>query len=151
MIDSGSQFFCLSGDIPIGGPTTWYVIVWEQRRVVSVTVDGEEEDDNVAIGHLRNHIDHLSSDVHRIYVSSSGDIISEYKDADNDRTYCVHYPHLSEANLPDGIQTVRRDELEELDRLGPDVDLVRYPASASSSGKTVRRARVWEWLLAHND
>lgn len=118
MIDPEPQFFGLSGNLPIGGPTTWNVIVWDQRRIVSVTVDGEEEDDNVAIEHLRNHLDHLSSDIHRIYVSSSGDIISEHKGAEDDPTYCVHYPHVSEANLPDGIETFRRDELEELDRLG---------------------------------
>ncbi|KAH8729253.1 hypothetical protein BGZ61DRAFT_491659 [Ilyonectria robusta] len=48
MIDSDSKYFCLSGDIPVG-----------QRRVVSVTMD-EEQDDESAIEHFSRYSSLLS-------------------------------------------------------------------------------------------
>ncbi|KAK3386640.1 hypothetical protein B0H63DRAFT_493371 [Podospora didyma] len=65
-------------------------------------------------------------------LSHVGDIISTYTDAENDQTYC----------------TVRRDELEELERLGPDVDLVAYPPCLGGSAKKVRpRCRFLDYLV----
>ncbi|KAG7431471.1 CBL-interacting protein kinase 2 [Fusarium oxysporum f. sp. raphani] len=53
MIDKDSKYFSLSGDIPIGGPSTWHSIDWDQRRVVSVTMDGEQDDESLAIEHFK--------------------------------------------------------------------------------------------------
>lgn len=145
MIAPAYRFFCLSGGIAVGGPTTWHVTDWDQRRVISVSMDGEEEDDGVAIQHLRRHIDNLAPDVRRIHVSPTGDIESIYSDAGNDPTYCVHYPSLSDLELPNGVQTVSRDNLEELERLGPDVDLVSYPASSPSARKLHRAGNACQY------
>lgn len=150
MIDADYKYFCLSGDIPVGGPSTWHVTDWDQRRVVSVTMDGEQDDDNLAIEHFSRHSDQLPPEVYRIYVSHTGEIISTYTDAIDDPTHCVHYPSLQDALLPDGIQTVRRDELEELDRLGPDVDLVAYPPCAGESAKKVKARRPF-WSVSFCD
>lgn len=144
MISDDSKYFCLSGDIPVGGPSTWHVIDWDQRRVVSVTMDGEQDDESMAIAHFSRYSSQLSPDIYRIYVSHTGEIISTYSDPNDDPTYCVHYPFLHEIFLPEGIQTVRRDELEELERLGPDVDLVAYPPCRGESAKKVKpKCRSW--------
>lgn len=137
MIDQDSRYFSLSGDVRIGGPSTWHVTDWDQRRVISVTMDEEQDDESIAIQHLRRHICQLPLSVHRIHMSNTGEIISAYTDAEDDETYCVHYPALDEISLPEGVQTVRRDMLEELERLGPDVDLVVYRPCSSEPANMV--------------
>ncbi|TID02767.1 CBL-interacting serine/threonine-protein kinase 25 [Colletotrichum higginsianum] len=148
MIDNDSKYFCLSGDIPIGGPSTWHIVDWDQRRVVSVTMDGEQDDDGLAIEHFSRHSSQLSPDIYRIHVSHTGEIISTYTDSKNDQTCCVHYLSLHEALLPEGIQTVRRNELEELERLGPDVDHVAYPPCLKGSTKKAVFKYYFLWQYA---
>ncbi|KAL5596137.1 hypothetical protein FOVSG1_009826 [Fusarium oxysporum f. sp. vasinfectum] len=137
MIDKDSKYFSLSGDIPIGGPSTWHIIDWDQRRVVSVTMDGEQDDESLAIEHFSRHSDPLSPDIHRIYVSHNDEIKSTYTDSKNDPTCCVHYPSLHDACPPEEVQTVRRDKLEELERLGPNADLFAYSPCIEGSAKKV--------------
>ncbi|KAK1765022.1 hypothetical protein QBC33DRAFT_612724 [Phialemonium atrogriseum] len=146
MIDNDSRYFSLSDDIPVGGPSTWHVIDWDQRRVVSVTMDGEQDDESVAIEHLSRHSSQLPPGIYEIYVP--GEIISMYTDAKHDQTCCVHYPFLREISLPEGIQTVRRDALEELERLGPDADLVAYPPCSKGSAKKVVFKYYFLWQYA---
>ncbi|UNI23988.1 hypothetical protein JDV02_009771 [Purpureocillium takamizusanense] len=148
MIDDDSKYFCSSGDIPVGGPSTWHIIDWDQRRVVSVTMDGEQDDESIAIEHFSRYSSQLSPDIYRIHVSHTGEIISTYIDSNNDQTCCVHYPFLHEIFLPEGIQTVRRDELEELERLGPDADLVAYPPCSGGSAKKVVFKYYFLWQYA---
>jgi hypothetical protein len=138
MIDHDSKYFSLSGDIPVGGPSTWHVTDWDQRRVISVTMDGEQDDDELAIEHFRRHGSELSPEVLRVYMSHTGDIISKFTNVENDQNYCVHYPSLQDTYLPEGIETVRRDMLEELERLGPDVDLVSCPPCQESPSSKAR-------------
>ncbi|KAI0911864.1 kinase-like domain-containing protein [Ustulina deusta] len=149
MIDDDSKYFSLSGDIPIGGPSTWHVIDWDQRRVVSVTMDGEQDDEGIAIEHFSRHSSQLSPNVYRIYISNTGEVISTYTDPENDQTCCVHYPLLSEISVPQGIPTVRRDELEELERLGPDADLVSYPPCSGASATKVVFKYHFLWQYSH--
>ncbi|KAL5608305.1 hypothetical protein FOBRF1_008802 [Fusarium oxysporum] len=138
MIDKDSKYFSLSVDIPIGGPSTWHIIDWDQRRVVSVTMDGEQDDESLAIEHFSRHSDPLSPDIHRIYVSHNDEINSTYTDSKNDPTCCVHYPSLHDACPPEEeVQTVRRDKLEELERLDPNADLVAYSPCIEGSAKKV--------------
>ncbi|KAJ4313930.1 hypothetical protein N0V84_009172 [Fusarium piperis] len=101
-------------------------------------MDEEQDDESLAIQHLRRHNSQLPLSVHRIHLSNTGEIISTYTDAENDETYCVHYPVLDEIPLPEGVQTMRRDMLEELERLGPDTDLVAYPPCSSEPANKVR-------------
>ncbi|CVL09176.1 uncharacterized protein FMAN_15440 [Fusarium mangiferae] len=138
MIDDDSKYFSLSGSIPVGGPSTWHITDWDQRRVVSVTMDGEQDDESLAIEHFSRYSDQLPPDIYRIYVSHTGEIISTYNDLKDDETCCIHYPTLQDICLPEGVQTVRRDQLEELERLGPDVDLVAYPPCLDGSAKKGR-------------
>ena len=141
MIDDDYRYFAHSGAIYPGGPSTWYIADWDQRRIISVTMDGQQDDDTLAIEQLRRHqrSDPLPSNVYRIYVSNSGEIISMHTDPEDDETYCVYYPFLHEISLSEGTQTIRRDELEELERFGPAVDLVAYPACMKESSRKVRK------------
>lgn len=148
MIDDEFKYFSLSGDIPVGGPSTWHVTDWDQRRLISVTMDGEQDDEGIAIEHLSRYSSQLLSGIYGIYISQTGEIISTYTDVKNDQTKCVHYPFLHEIGLPEGIQTIRRDALEELDRLGPDVDLVAYPACSNGSAKKVNLDRQFWFMLS---
>ncbi|KAI1327746.1 hypothetical protein F5Y16DRAFT_184845 [Xylariaceae sp. FL0255] len=134
MIEHDSRYFSLSGDIPIGGPSTWHIVDWDRRRVVSVTMDGDQDDADLAIEHFSRYNNELPSSVYRIYVSDTGEIISQHSDPKDDQSYCMFYPLLSEISIPEGVQTVRRDELEEMERLGPDADLVSYPPCSGVSG-----------------
>lgn len=92
MIGDDSKDFSLSGDIPIGGPSTWHVTDWDQRRVISVTMDGEQDDKELAIEHLSRHSSQLPRSIYRVYLSDTGEIISRYGDAEDDKTSCMHYP-----------------------------------------------------------
>ncbi|XXG97227.1 26S proteasome regulatory subunit rpn6 [Hypoxylon texense] len=148
MIDNESKYFSLSGDIPVGGPSTWHVTDWDQRRMISVTMDGEQDDESIAIEHLSRYSSKLPPEVYGIYLSQSGEIISTYTDAKNDQTQCVHYPFLHEIVLPEGVQAIQRDELEELDRLGPDADLVVYPACSKESAKKAVFKYYFLWQYA---
>ncbi len=134
MIEDDWRFFASSGNILPGGPSTWHILDWDQRRIVSVTMDEEQEEEDIAIECLKKHVDELAPDVYGIYVSNDGELISTFTDPEVDHTSCVYDPPLKDIQLPDGIQTVRRSELEELDRLGPNVDLVSplYPIEADA-------------------
>ncbi|KAJ8129783.1 hypothetical protein O1611_g3847 [Lasiodiplodia mahajangana] len=149
MIDEDSKYFSFSGDIPIGGPSTWHITDWDQRRVVSVTMDGEQDSEDTAIERFRRLSSHIAPNVHRIHISNTGEVVSTYTDPENDPTRCVHYPRFSEIPVPEGIRTLRRDELEEIERLGPNADLVCYtPCSGASAIKAVFKYYFF-WQLAY--
>jgi hypothetical protein len=138
MIDDDFKYIALSGSITPGGPSTWHVTDWDQRRLVSVTMDEEQDDESLAIEHFSRYSDQLSPGIYRIRVSHTGEIISTYTDPKDDKTCCEYFPFLQDIILPDGIRTIRRDELEELERLGPDVDLVAYPPCRGEPAKKVK-------------
>lgn len=137
MIEHEFRYFALSGDIPVGGQTTWHIVDWDQRRVVSVAMDGEQDDESLAIEHFSRHSDQLSPAIYRIHLSHNGEVISTPTDPKNDTACCVHYPSLHDACLPEGIRTIRRDKFEELERLGPDADLVAYSSCIEGPAKKV--------------
>lgn len=71
-------------------------------------------------------MDDLGPDVYAIDVSEAGDLLPVSTHPDHDETSCPHYPPLQELQRPDPVKTVSRSDLRELDRLGPNVDLVSY-------------------------
>jgi hypothetical protein len=63
MINLQDRFFAPSGAIYPGGPSTWHIIDWDQRRLVSVTVDEELDSEGPAFKQLIKHIDDIAPDV----------------------------------------------------------------------------------------
>ncbi|KAK6714286.1 hypothetical protein SNK04_005232 [Fusarium graminearum] len=100
-------------------------------------MDEELESVDTAVEHLSNRIDDLELDVFEIHVSSQGDLISTSTDLEDDNTFCPFYPPLEAIEEPGDIQVVPRSKLQELDRLGPLVDLV----TDLQSSKPRKRAR----------
>lgn len=49
MFPKSNRYSAFSGDIYPGGPSTWHITDWDQRRVVSVTMDEEQEDESIAV------------------------------------------------------------------------------------------------------
>lgn len=122
MLDREDRFFSPSGGIY--GPIFWNVIDWDQRRLVSVKMDEEQESPDLAFACFVKHIDKLPPDVYQVHLSPEGDLLSASNDKNDDETRCVFRPPLDTAQLPDDITTVSRTELQEVARLGPNVDLV---------------------------
>ena len=131
MIPPGQRFWCPSGELLNGGPWTWHIIDWDQRHWISVT--GSEKalpEDDAAIEILGRHIDLLGPDVHKITVSDQGDIISVSTKPKHEASLFIHYPRYDPYDMPNTNYThLRRLQMEEVDRLGPSVDLVRYEDS----------------------
>ncbi|CAG9988337.1 unnamed protein product [Clonostachys byssicola] len=141
MLDHGDRFFAPSGAIDPGGPSTWHVIDWDQRRLVSVVMDEELDSEDPAFEHLLKYIDHLPPDVYSIHVTSDGELISASADPKDDETQCAFRPPVESLQIPDGIEIISRQDLEELDRLGPHVDMVVRPRSAEPTKR--RYDMVW--------
>ncbi|UKZ81479.1 hypothetical protein TrVFT333_009251 [Trichoderma virens FT-333] len=89
MIDPDDRFFATSGAIYPGGPSTWHIIDWEQRRLVSVTMDEELESEDPAFEQLYKHIDNLAPNVYAIHISPDGSLISTSTDPKDDETRIV--------------------------------------------------------------
>ncbi|KAF5018329.1 hypothetical protein F66182_9690 [Fusarium sp. NRRL 66182] len=137
MLKPEERFFAPSGNIYPGGPSTWHIMDWDQRRLISVTMDEELESEDPAIEHLQKHVDGLAPDVFEIRVSPQGDLVSTSTDRDDDNTLCPYYPPLEATERPHGVEAISRSALEELDRLGPLVDLVRCLRSPDPDRKLV--------------
>jgi hypothetical protein len=130
MIDEEWRYFAPGGALTPGGPSTWHILDWDQRRVIAVTMDEVQESEDVAVRHLRKHIDALGCDVYAISLSQDGELVSVSTDPRDDETTCVYYPPLQAVLPPSRVKTVLRSDLLELDRLSPNVDLVSYTPSA---------------------
>lgn len=50
MIEGTFRLFAFGGAITPGGPSRWDVLDWDQRRTVSVDIDEEVREDEVAEG-----------------------------------------------------------------------------------------------------
>ncbi|KAI5464911.1 hypothetical protein BGZ63DRAFT_378981 [Mariannaea sp. PMI_226] len=133
MIDEEWRYFAPGGAITPGGPSSWYILDWDQRGIIAVTMDEEQESEDVAIGHLRKYIDTLGTDVYEIHVSQDGELVSVSTEPEDDLGMCVYYPPLQAIQPPSHVETVLRSNLLELDRLNPNVDLVSYTSCANAT------------------
>ncbi|KUI70246.1 CBL-interacting serine/threonine-protein kinase 20 [Cytospora mali] len=93
-------------------------------------MDGEQDDEELAIEYLKKHIDDLGPDIYAIPISDNSELISVSTNPEDDATMCPHYPPLQELQQLGIVQTVLRSEMQELDRLGPNVDLVSYKTNS---------------------
>lgn len=100
MIQDRWRYFAPDGSITPGGPSTWNIVDFEQRRTISVTMDSEQDTDDLAIRCLSKHIQSIPPGVYRIHVSPSGDVLSSSPDPEDDETACPHYPPLRDPTPP---------------------------------------------------
>lgn len=144
MIEEEWRYFAPGGALTPGGPSTWNILDWDQRRIIAVTMDEEQESEEVAIEHLKKHIDALGPEVYAIHLSPEGELISVSTDFKDDEMTCVYYPPLQAVLPSDRVKTVLRSELLELDRLSPNVDLASYTLCADA---TVPRLAVFKYYF----
>lgn len=99
----------------------------------------------------------MTPKVHRIEISREGEFLDFVLDslsskASDDETLCVHYPPLQELKKPARVGIIARPELDELQRLVPNVDLVSYNVDASyhNGGKRKSREVVSSTIFIRN-
>ncbi|GAB7341116.1 hypothetical protein MBLNU457_7424t1 [Dothideomycetes sp. NU457] len=144
MIDEENRFWTPTGCIFPGGPSSWCVLDWEQRRTIWVTMDEEQDEDVAAIQHLSRHIDTLDPSVRSVYFSLDGTLLSTSNEMPPDigEKTTTWYPSITKAGIPRGVETVLWSDLTELDRLGPNVDLVSYKDKTAVDGTEHRKAVI---------
>lgn len=135
MIPPEYRFCSYSGMIFPGGPSTWHVLDRDQRRLVSVTMDDEQESDDLAREHLCKYIDDLALDVYAIHISPDGKLVSQSNDPKDDETTCVFRPTLEAMDLPKDTAVISRLDLVEVDRLMGNVDIVTCTKSSDPTQK----------------
>jgi hypothetical protein len=136
MIDEEWRYFAPGGALTPGGPSTWFILDWDQRHIIAVTMEEEQDSEDIAIEHLKKHIDGLGTDVYAIELSQDGELVSVSTDPKDDQGACVYYPPLEAIQRPDHVRTVLRSDLLELDRFSPNVDLVSYTKGANTKDTT---------------
>ncbi len=129
MIPDRHRFWAQSGSIIPGYTATWYITDYDTRRIIAVTSPEHlsPEDEKGAIKALRPIIDTLDSNVKRITVDDKGRLLSKSTSSEDDFTIFFDYPRFTESEVgPDHLDTLKRSQLEEVDRLHVCVDLVRH-------------------------
>lgn len=124
-IQEDFKLWCTGGGIEEGA-SEWRFSETDQRRLIVVRMDEEQESEDVALEHLKKYVDNLDPDVTLIHVGLDGNLIAVSSDPAHDETFYMYYPPLDLIQRPTGVQTILRSELRELDRLGANVDLVSY-------------------------
>ncbi|PQK13755.1 hypothetical protein BB8028_0004g06860 [Beauveria bassiana] len=133
MIDPVDRLWAGGGSLLTGGPYTWHITDFDQRRHFSVTycpptaVQDVEETEDICLAKLRKHIDDLDTDVLGIRFSDPEGPISVSTDLKDDVTWYKNCQPLTALSLPFPVKTIRFKSMTELDRMGPQVDLVTYP------------------------
>ncbi|PTB38169.1 hypothetical protein M441DRAFT_95206, partial [Trichoderma asperellum CBS 433.97] len=135
--------YCVYESMTIPGkPTTWHVMDWDRRRVISlVTPTDCQGDPDIPGKYFERHIDSLPLDTYKIYVSETGDLRVSTDPKDNAWISIIR-PKVEDLQLqkPLSIETVKRTELCEISRLGRGLDLVSY-------GTREERRVVFKYVL----
>ncbi|KAK2592912.1 hypothetical protein QQS21_009380 [Conoideocrella luteorostrata] len=166
MISPDYRLWAGEGSLLRGGPYTWYITDFDQRRHFSVTYcnpapipdEDLEGTEDICLAQLRKHIDDLGTDALGIRFSDPGGPISISTSQDDDVTMYTNCHLPSELRLPFPVKTVGFDSLTELDRMGPQVDLVTYPGTPTVGGGGaaadtkaafkywfIQNGMVWKW------
>ncbi|KAJ6784525.1 hypothetical protein PWT90_06060 [Aphanocladium album] len=156
MIRPQDRLWAGSGNLFPGGPYTWFITDFDQRRHFSVTYCNQvsipdeelEGTEDICLAQLRKHIDDLGANVLGIRFSDPEGPISVSTSQDNDVTMYANCYLPSELRLPFPVKTVGFDSLTELDRMGPQVDLVTYTGTPTVGGVAAdRRAAFKYWFI----
>jgi hypothetical protein len=101
---------------------------WDQLRMIKVkgTAKLFPPDEDVEVPILERFVEYLSPEVHAVTVNDDGLISQVSTDLEDDDTPFVGYIPFSTIESLIGCRTVQYSKLQELDRLGPGVDLSSY-------------------------
>ncbi|KAI1972046.1 hypothetical protein LOZ53_006209 [Ophidiomyces ophidiicola] len=132
------------------------IIDWDQRRCYRVEgpLSLMPPEEGIEIDILKKYIDKLSLGVCSITVDNQGKLVSVSSDPEDDDTMAIYYPPYSQATSLHDSLVINRSKLIELDRLGPEVDLVSYIDESGISKEVVFKyniiyqctSRVWSEL-----
>lgn len=139
------------GNLLNGGPYTWHITDFDQRRHFSVTycppapVQDVEETEGICLAKLQRHLDDLGADVLGFRFTDLDGPITVSANEDDDVTWYVNCHPLSALKLPFPVKTIGFGSLTELDRMGPQVDLVEYRAdpTVGEAGRTKAAFKYW--------
>lgn len=153
MIKPQDRLWAGSGNLLFGGPYTWYITDFDQRRNFSVTYDpptevtNVEETEEICLEKLRQHIDELGADVLGIRFADSHGPITISSSKEDDVTFYTNCDPLSALQLPFAVRTIMFGNLTELDRFGPQVDLVTYQADPSVGDGGQKKVAFKYWFV----
>lgn len=101
---------------------------WDQLRMIKVigTAKLFPPDEDVEVPTLARFADYLSPDVRAVTVDDEGLITEVSNDPEQDDTYFIGYLPFSTTESLHGCSVIQYSKLQELDRLGPGVDLSGY-------------------------
>ncbi|KAJ2979665.1 hypothetical protein NQ176_g3110 [Zarea fungicola] len=155
MINPEERLWTGGSSLLVGGPYTWHIVDFDQRRHFSVTysppvaVQDTEETEEICLVKLRKHIDDLDADVVGIRFSDPNGPITVSTNEEDDVTWYVNCHPMSALRLPFPIKTIGVRSLTELGRMGPQVDLVMYPGYPMVDGVSNTIAAFKYWFLAN--
>ncbi|KAK0111175.1 hypothetical protein ONS95_001551 [Cadophora gregata] len=111
---------------------------WDQLRMIKVkgTAKLFPPDEDVEVPILARFADYLSPEVRAVTVDDQGLICEVSNDPEEDDTMFVGYLPFSMTESLHECRTIRYSQLQELDRLGPGVDLSSY-SDESGTSRTV--------------
>jgi hypothetical protein len=155
MIDPEERLWAGGGSLLARGPYTWHITDFDQRRHFSVTysplapVQDVEETEDICLTKLRKHLDDLDADVLGVRFSDPDGPITVSTDEKDDVTWYVNCHSLSALKLPFPAKTIGIESLTELDRLGPQVDLVTYGGDPTVNGVANTKVAFKYWFIAN--
>ena len=130
---SEGQIYFGPSDNPI---TETHCNVWDWDRLRMVKVKGTakllQPDEDVEIPILSRLADHLSSEIYAITIDDDGLLTEVSTDPEEDDTLFIAYLPFSTLDSLAGCRTIQYSKPQELDRLGPGVDLVSYESESKN-------------------
>ena len=157
MIDREGRLWVGSGNLTPRGPKTWHITDHDQRRQFAATYaplspnEDDDETEEICLSQLRKHVDQLGPEFFGIRFSEPDGPITLLTDRQHDVTLYVNNHPLSVLDLPFPVKTIYLRNLTELDRLGPDVDLVSYrgPPSVAATGCATTTVAFKYWYMVN--
>ncbi|KAJ5171143.1 uncharacterized protein N7500_003926 [Penicillium coprophilum] len=126
--------------------TEAYSNVWDWDQLQMIKVKGTAKvfppDGDVELSILAPLADYLSPEVRAITVDDDGLLIDVSTDPEEDDTMFMAYPPISLCESLRDCRTIQYPKLQELDRLGPFVDLVSYEDEARNPQKVAFKFNV---------
>lgn len=124
------KFWSPEGFLIPGGPHSWLVIDWDQRRWYRVTGPAETLPDyEDATDYVARYVDQLSPDVYSLELSANGELIET---SSYDPTIEIRYPPYTGSIDGENAEIVHKANLMEVERWGVGSDLVAYDAGNST-------------------